>query len=157
MPGTNDYNRVYESLVKDDKDIVGMLAYSIYKKQKQETIKEFIISNNGTRPSATDLESFHNFATQRTQLEIYRKQATGITQGLANSLLKAKQKDIKEIIDRHLSKSKGFWSYMYGVSQSLVANFLWLIIFILFSVYLWSLEHGPFETLKSIIEKSGQK
>lgn len=157
MPGTNDYNRVYENLVKDDKDIVGMLAYSIYKKQKQETIKEFIISKNGTRPSSTDLESFHNLATQRTQLEMYRKQATDLTQGLANSLLKAKQNDIKEIIDGHLSKPKGFWTYMYCVSQSLVANFLWFLIFIIIAVYLWSLEHGPFETLKSIMETSGRK
>jgi hypothetical protein len=118
MSGTFKYNRIYENLVKEDKDIVGMLAYAIYKKQKQETIKEFILNNNGARPSESDLESFHNLASQRTQLEMYRKQATDLTQSLTNSLLKAKQKDIKEIIDGHLLKHKGFWNYMDTIPLS---------------------------------------
>jgi hypothetical protein len=157
MADNNDYNKVYESLVTSDKDIVGMLAYAIYKKQKQETVKDYRLNNNGDRPKSTDLESFHKLALQRTQLDMYRKQATELTQGLTNSLLKSKQKDIKDIIDGHLSKPKGFWSYMYGVSQSFVANFLWFLLFVLLTVYLWTKEHGPFETLKSIIDSNVQK
>jgi nitrogen fixation-related uncharacterized protein len=48
----------------------------------------------------------------------------------------------------------GYYHYMHGVSQSIVANFIWYLFFIILALYLWSLEHGPFETLKSIMDKS---
>lgn len=152
MPDNNDYNRVYEKLVESDKDYVGMLAYSIYKKQKQEFIKEYRLSNNGERPKEVDIKNFHSLAIQQTQLEMYRKQATDLTQGLTNAIINSKKTDIKDFIDGHLN-NKGFKHYMFGVSQNLVANVLWLIVIGIVAFILWSLDHGPFETIKSIINK----
>lgn len=151
MPGTKEYNKVYEKLVQSDKDYVGMLAYSIYKKQKQEFIKEHIINNGGDIPCVEKIKSFHDLAIQPTQIDMYRKQATSLTKELTNEIISTKKSDIKDFIDNNL-KNKGFWPYMLGVSQSLIANIIWLILIAIVAVILWSMEHGPFETIKSICQ-----
>jgi hypothetical protein len=152
MADNNDYNKVYEKLVETDKDYVGMLAYSIYKKQKQEYIKEYRLTHNGDRPNQEEVKNFHSLAIQPSQLEMYRKQAKDLTQGLTNAIINSKKTDIKDFIDGHLNK-KGFWPYMFGVSQNLVANIIWLIIVGIVAFILWSLDHGPFEVLKEIINR----
>jgi len=149
MPSTKEYNKVYEKLVQSDKDYVGMLAYSIYKKQKQEFIKEHIINNGGDSPCAEKIKGFHDIAIQPTQIDMYRKQAISLTKELTNEIISTKKTDIKDFIDSNL-KNKGFWNYMFGVSQSLIANIIWLILIAIVAIILWSMEHGPFETIKSI-------
>ncbi|OFX56669.1 MAG: hypothetical protein A2046_08055 [Bacteroidetes bacterium GWA2_30_7] len=144
----NDYNQVYEKLVHDDKDFVGMLAYSIYKKQKQEFILKYRSEHMGNRPDTNELKRFHELASASTQLLMYRNQATELIQGITNFILREKKGDIDNYI-KVQSKSKR--SFMYGVFQSLLASLIWIVIISVVAVILWSLQHGPFETFKSII------
>lgn len=146
----NNYNKVYERLVSTDKDYVGMLAYAIYKRQKIEFIKEHKLNNSGQKPTDTELDNFHTLALQPSQLEMYKKQAVSLTQGMTNTIIANKKNEIQEFIDGNLN-NKGFISYMYGVSQSLVASALWLIIVAIVAIILWSMQNGPFETIKAII------
>lgn len=139
-----EYNKVYELLVTGDKDFVGMLAYSIYKKQKQEYIVDFI-KNKGVRPTVEDLKEFHKFATQKTQLKMYKDRATVLTQDLTSLLLSQK-------IENVLSNLKnGFWR---GVGQNLFANFIWLLILALVAFILWSHDHAPLDALKEMIDNN---
>lgn len=46
---TQEYNKIHEKLVKSENDFEGMIAYSIYKKDKREAIKKGFDMNEFTR------------------------------------------------------------------------------------------------------------
>lgn len=77
--GSGDYNRVYEKLVGNDSELVGMLAYAIYKKMK----REWILAN---RPSRAEVDGFHKTVTE-TQLELCRNEASGLLVKYADAVL----------------------------------------------------------------------
>jgi hypothetical protein len=61
------HNPIFKTLITDDGDLVGMVAYSIYKKMKQE----WIVTH---APTPEEIRSFHKTVTA-TQLELCRNKA----------------------------------------------------------------------------------
>ncbi len=43
-----EYNFIYTTLVKDERDIIGIIAYGLYKRQKIEFIKNFEVKSHGS-------------------------------------------------------------------------------------------------------------
>lgn len=68
------YNVVYEKLVKNNQDIVGLLAYCLYKQSKQQFIRKFE-SRNNRRPSDIELGNHVN-CSEIPSLGMYRLEAT---------------------------------------------------------------------------------
>jgi len=68
------YSWVYKELVESESDIVGAIAYSIYKARKIEYIREFE-SDNGRNPSDSELREFRRTANLPGQLDDYRDKA----------------------------------------------------------------------------------
>lgn len=52
------YNFIYKTLVKDHDDIIGIIAYAFYKRQKIEFIENFVTQNEKD-PNDNDLKTFH--------------------------------------------------------------------------------------------------
>lgn len=79
MPTTEsqNYNRIYELLVSGENDLVGQIAYAVYKQQKIDKIKRFI-ENNGRIPEKSDLASFTENAASEKQLGFYKEHALSI-------------------------------------------------------------------------------
>lgn len=65
------YNFFFNALVDDEDDILGQLAYSVYKRQKIEYIRAFR-DRNDVEPEDSDLIAFHDISNSSSQLEAYR-------------------------------------------------------------------------------------
>lgn len=70
------YNTIYETLTADPNDLVGALAYIIYKKQKVEFCK----NHPGGAPGRPELDNFHHIASLQTSIDSYRAQAEALAQ-----------------------------------------------------------------------------
>lgn len=68
------YNFIYEKLVTTEDDVVGLIAYGIYKKHKIEFITK-IKEEQRREPSEEECRSFFAASTTNSQLENYRSQA----------------------------------------------------------------------------------
>lgn len=129
------YNFIYEKLVKSDNDVVGHIAYSLYKSDKIAFIEDFKQKNNDQDPTEQDFKPFHDTASMDSNISRYKMQAIQILQGFLDDTLSATTEQIendcknahknmlKEVVDD--IKPKGF---LYGVSQSVVGAFVFMAL-----------------------------
>ena len=59
------FNYIYQELVNEPDDLVGLFAYSIYKQEKIEYIVKFMEENGGVRPTPEELKEFHRMSMGR--------------------------------------------------------------------------------------------
>lgn len=71
------YNLIYSRLVVDDNDIVGLIAYGIYKKHKIEFITQ-IKTDYNREPNEDEYNAFALASSADSQLKKYRQQAENI-------------------------------------------------------------------------------
>lgn len=77
------YNAIYEKLAGDQSDLIGALAYMIYKQQKVDFCK----SLGDREASREELYSFHAVAALDTSLAAYRRQGATLAQAFLESSL----------------------------------------------------------------------
>jgi len=68
------YNFIFSKLVEKDDDMLGLLAYGLYKQQKIEYIAQFK-KEHGRGPSHEELATFHDLTSSPTQIENYKQLA----------------------------------------------------------------------------------
>ena len=59
------FNHIYKELVPEPNNLVGLLAYAVYKQEKIDYIVRFMSDNNGKRPTPEDLKEFHRMSMGR--------------------------------------------------------------------------------------------
>lgn len=128
------YNYIYSKLVKDDNDLVGLIAYALYKQHKIEYIESFKADNNNTDPTDKDFESFYVGSCTASSLNSYRDEAQQLLEKLT---LAAAREDInefenemlrnykREIADAVKSNQPKWWS---SVIYSVIGAFVFSII-----------------------------
>lgn len=79
-PGEVEYNVVYQQLVNDDNDVVGQLAYCLYKQSKQQYLQEFERLNQ-RRPTDLELRN-HVVCAELPALGMYREKSTRVVSEL---------------------------------------------------------------------------
>ena len=124
------YSKVYSLLVHGEDDLVGHIAYAVYKQQKIEKITRFTTQNNRP-PTDEELASFMENAESGNQLRFYQDRAVSILKDFLEQSLAAKVEEInsqrKAEYDAKISdllaslRPKGF---MYGVWQGVFASFI---------------------------------
>ena len=149
------YNFIFNQIVENDDDFVGSLAYVLYKRNKIEYIEQYKKEHGGKEPELSELREWQKGECVKSKLENYKKLAEQKTTAFVNNLqgekdkqllkrqselaknqreLREREKQIKEkeksLRQRdtycHVKPQKG--KYWIGVSQSLVASFLFIII-----------------------------
>ena len=130
--GSNNmpYSNVYDRLVKDERDITGLAAYGLYKKNKREFIRKKQEELGVTIVPEDMLEEFYAFQTD-FELDLYRQYASTVTREFIDEMCgeevaKEKQKLESEYLSKYnkLASSSSFWS---GVLQGIVASFLFVL------------------------------
>lgn len=133
------YNYIYSQLVEDRTDIIGHIAYVLYKADKIEYISRFKDSHNGNEPNEEDIESFNIISSTPNSLDKYKIIASNILQAfLENSLEEAKE-DVENTMNKnHLELIKKViepilpsptWkTYLHGIIQSVIGAFVFMII-----------------------------
>lgn len=147
------YNYIYTELVKNENDILGILAYSLYKRQKIEFIQGFK-HKTGNEPTDADLTPFHDISNSASQLESYRNQANQLAQNFLDITLNTQAEELDKIYsakaNNEIKNSRpSFWS---GVAQSVVGSvaFVFVLGFLVF--FAWSLNQGPKQVIEQVFD-----
>lgn len=127
------YNFIYRELVEDDNDIVGHIAYSLYKSDKIKFIEKFK-AKHGQEPAEDDLRQFHEVCCIQSNIDRYKMQAISILQQFMSDTLasttKQIEEDYKKAQDKHLADIVAplvpkFW---WSVWQSIIGAFVFALI-----------------------------
>lgn len=140
------YNLVYEKLVEDDDDIVGQLAYCLYKQSKQQYLQAFVRRNH-RRPTDGEVRN-HVDCAELPALGMYKEKATRVVAELLAQAAQEKQDELEQhfkdrlwqFMSRHQPETLGerAWHLVKGLAfgglGGVVGNFMTTIavLFILF-------------------------
>lgn len=86
MSKDRQYNYIYDALVDNHDDIAGIIAYSVYKRQKIEHISSFH-NKHGRAPDDSELQQFVELSTSPAQIEFYRHEAEALTSTFLEDVL----------------------------------------------------------------------
>lgn len=154
-----NYNFIYEKLVKSEDDLVGLIAYAIYKKHKIEFITR-IKEEEGREPSQEECTAFFKASTTDSQLTKYINDATSILSDVVVNTTKEEleryeremladyeesiRKEIesfeRSMLDKYKigikealpSNKKNFWlSFLAGILSAFVFSLIAALFFIL--------------------------
>ena len=76
-------NRVFDHLIEGDDDVIGLIAYSLYKKDKRDWLIAWT-NQNGAEPTAEQMAVFVDAQTTLTQRERYRNAARQVIDAYAS-------------------------------------------------------------------------
>lgn len=107
-----DKNFIYSKLVRDDDDIIGMVAYGIYKKHKIEFI-ESIKSTHDREPNIDEWHAFAISTNTESQRDKYVSQAETM---LATFVMNSAGEQIKD------SERKMLEQYQANIKAVLPSN-----------------------------------
>ena len=125
MTDKRTYNFIYSKLVSGENDVLGAIAYSVYKRQKIETIKE-CERKLGRPPSEEDLQHFKDFSNSPSQIKFYQDQSFSLAQLFIDETF---TEEIEQEISRRVRQEMAAMkpSFWYGVLQGLTASFLFVL------------------------------
>ena len=128
------FSLIYSEIIESENDMIGHIAYSIYKSKKIEYIKNFKKENNRS-PSEDDLHNYHmsskvHLASIRTQAERLLADFIKITLAETVEEIEAEIKErqlmeLRSIITPLVPPKKKFFD---GFANSLILSFLKSII-----------------------------
>ncbi|WP_286915568.1 MULTISPECIES: hypothetical protein [unclassified Pseudomonas] len=149
------YNHIYSILVENEQDTLGVIAYSLYKRQKIEFIKAFKVKHD-REPGDEDLAPFHDVSNSPSQLESYRNQASQLIQGFLDASISAQARELEQYYADKASceirnAKPGFW---LGVAQSLVGSVLFVFLLGFLVFFTWSLNQGPKQVIEQVFDIS---
>lgn len=127
----------YTSLVQGTDDLVGLVAYSLYKQDKLEFINKHH-EDTGTAPSDGEVMAFCRTSTLNGPVSAYRTKATYLLSEMYDGLMEESVAEIEEQyrseMVAELKKTHPFWG---GVWQNLMAGLLsWAIVgFVILILY----------------------
>lgn len=102
-----EYNWVYRKLVESENDLVGAIAYSLYKRHKIEYISQYQSETNNP-PTDEQLAEFHRISSSQTSLDHYRHQADMLLSNLLHfateNIASEMQQQQKEVIHNELAQ-----------------------------------------------------
>lgn len=98
------YNFIYTQLVENDNDLVGHVAYSIYKSKKVAFITKHKAANNNNDPTEKELDGFHLASLQH--LDSYKLEAQQILHQYNTITLQDRLEKIDQETEKKIKKIK---------------------------------------------------
>lgn len=176
------YNFIYEKLVPDNSnDIVGLIAYGIYKRKKIEFIKQYVDNNGGSDPGKDIIHEFHMASLQH--IDGYRLEAAELSLNFARTYWDDFTQETKNELEKTKLELEGYYEdrctreieklnredeerklifaqkigmlkpkFWYGVAQSIVASILLLFVVFFLFVATESYRIDAINTLRNIAD-----
>lgn len=101
-----NYNWIYERLVQDENDLVGAIAYVLYKQHKIEFINK-IENETGNDPSKEQWAEFHRSTCLDSNIINYQKRAEGLVNQFLHSALASHAEHIESQAEQRMSEKVG--------------------------------------------------
>lgn len=145
------YNFIYTDLVENDADLLGMIAYALYKRQKIEFIQGRR-ERLGDDPDEADLAHFNAISNSRFQQETYRNQAGKLAEDFLNTSLEGRAQELEHRLAGQANEEIRRYkpNYWRGVSQGLVASVISVLLLGLLVMFTWSLNQGPRQVIEQV-------
>ena len=147
------YNYIYGKLVSSPEDVIGLLAYSIYKQHKIEFIEDFK-KKKGSAPTDADIENFIMSSVTQSQLEKYRESANTI---LSETVADAVQDemgrmslDFQNVIEPVVKKHSSSW--IKTVLLNVIGSFVFSIILVIIFLFGYTTESSLRNKTKAVVE-----
>lgn len=132
---SRQYNPIYSKIVDDDTDVIGHIAYALYKEQKINFIEKKKDGNPDLHLTEEDWLHFNEVTCTDENIQRYRLQATEILQNFVDDALRETIKQIESDTKKNQAdilaeiveplKPKSWWN---GVWQSVVGAAIFMII-----------------------------
>lgn len=129
------YNFIYKQLVKNESDILGNIAYSLYKADKIKFIEDFKAKNGGKEPTEADFQPFHNTCCMDANIKRYKMQSINILKGFLDDTLSATIKQVEKDLENDYKKElmgivgkTTVKSFSWNVLQNIVGAFAFMLI-----------------------------
>ena len=139
------YNFIYSSLVHDEDDFVGHIAYALYKTEKVAYIEKFKSEHEGKEPTEEDLKPFNDMTSAEVRLQYYLQHAERKFSDWMKDVLDEHGNVIEQDCNaNHLSliseaikplKAPSLkWQYFHGAMQGVLGAFIFMLLmcFLLF-------------------------
>lgn len=142
-----DYNKVYSSLVQDDADIVGLIAYGLYKNDKRQQIINFKAKNDNRNPNKNQKEQIESVLSAR--LEYYQEKANQLLDTTVEQLItenkdtiyttyfKSHEYSLLENKINGIVKNTKPKSLLSELKVEVLGNLAWLIILVIVSILIY--------------------
>lgn len=129
---------IFETLVKDETDLEGMVAYGLYALQEAEWTEQFKADHNGQSPSKQDLQgftaSFTNIALDRLRTNAGNTMYEFADRFMAANIEEAQQRAVVNSILGEVKRQNSFWK---NAVASATGSFLFAVILILLATVLF--------------------
>lgn len=147
------YNYIYSKLVSSPEDVIGLLAYSIYKQHKIEFIEDFK-KKKGSAPTDADIENFIMSSVTQSQLEKYKESANAIlSETVADAVQDEMERmsfDFQNAIEPVVKKHS--YSWFKTISLNIVGSFVFSVLLVIFFLFGYTTESGLRKKTKAVIE-----
>ena len=130
-------HQTFTKLVTDDKDFVGMVAYTIYKNEKLDWISQFKAQNLNREPTEDELKQFNLTTDSDLRIQQYRQMAeTSVNNFVSATIVDELTQYQLAIRDDAIVKAakKGFWQ---GIGENVLAGIIGAAIVTLFQLGIW--------------------
>ncbi|MEZ8657735.1 hypothetical protein AB6D68_01335 [Vibrio cyclitrophicus] len=156
---TKQYNQIYNKLVKKPEDVFGIVAYSVYKRQKIDFINQATSEDGKEHPTKEELATFTEISNSEPQLAFYEEAAASLLQNYTDITESESLKEIETDYNEQLAQNKKEYerklrnakstNFFYGVAQSMVASGLVILALGVLTFFVWSTQLG----IKPVIEQ----
>ena len=121
------YSFVYNELVEDSNDFVGLVAYSIYKQDKIAYVRCFE-GEHGRVPDPHELKDFHTQA--KIHIERYKEIAENRVSNFYDTIFKVQSEELEEKYRQQLTQELKAMkpSWWFGVFQGVVGSVLYTLL-----------------------------
>lgn len=132
--GERNYNRVFEELVKSNDDLVGFVAYSLYKQHKRDWLIRYR-DVHGSNPGTAELDAFLLGVLLPEQIAQYRQSAADALVDYAQASVAAEEPRIREeAISERVSSAadriEGAGRWHRQIFPGLAATAIWTLFLI---------------------------
>jgi len=151
-----NYNYIYSKLVQQDSDLIGHIAYSLYKKSKIEYIENR--KSEGEALTDIQLMPFNDFSSSESSIDSYKIKAELILQGFIENILEEELKSTKEqAVNQQAEILKEIIkpitpTFMVGVWQNVVAALIISAIIALFALIVNFTTNGFLDTMGKLFD-----
>jgi hypothetical protein len=152
--GNKKYSYIYQELVNDDDDLVGMIAYALYKSEKVKYIKK--ITSEREEVTESEIENY-NIAS-KIRIKDYEEKALTLFTDFIDDVIDRKVKMSREVIQEAIEKTaspKGFINWARSITQSFIGAVIYTIFISVILLIVWFNNSGEKQrTEKLIIDKA---
>jgi len=146
------YNHMFDKLVEDDNDFVGMVAYTRYKRQKVEWLKKFEADHGRAATDDDVTQGFSAFCGMESQISAYREQAIDLIDNFLDIALNEQIEEIgaemhKDAIVQAVKRP--FW---LSVADNVTAGLVASLVTMGAAGLVWVAAKGPENLLRQALD-----